>query len=80
MKVKSESEVAKVVSISLLPCGLQPTRLLRLWDFPGKSTGVGCHCLLHVCLEEQTKLLEKKATLRVLEVSDESRFLGADSL
>ena len=22
-------------------------RLLHLWDFPGKSTGVGCHCLLH---------------------------------
>ena len=18
------------------------------WDFPGKSTGVGCHCLLHL--------------------------------
>ena len=28
------------------PQGLQPTRLLRPWDFPGKSTGVGCHCLL----------------------------------
>ena len=26
--------------------GLQPTRLFRPWDFPGKSTGVGCHCLL----------------------------------
>ena len=23
-----------------------PSRLLRPWDFPGKSTGVGCHCLL----------------------------------
>ena len=22
------------------------TRLLRPWDFPGKSTGVGCHCRL----------------------------------
>ena len=22
------------------------TRLFRPWDFPGKSTGVGCHCLL----------------------------------
>jgi len=31
---------------SLRPHGLQPTRLLRPWDFPGKSTGVGCHCLL----------------------------------
>ncbi|CAI9180874.1 unnamed protein product [Rangifer tarandus platyrhynchus] len=28
--------------------GLQPTRLLRPWDFPGKSTGVGCHCLLRI--------------------------------
>ena len=36
-----------VVSDSSLPQGLQPTRLLRPWDFPGKSTGVGCHCLLH---------------------------------
>ena len=35
-----------VVSDSLWPCGLQPTRLLHPWDFPGKSTGVGCHCLL----------------------------------
>ena len=35
-----------VVSNSSPPHGLQPTRLLRPWDFPGKSTGVGCHCLL----------------------------------
>ena len=35
-----------VVSDSLRPHGLQPTRLLRPQDFPGKSTGVGCHCLL----------------------------------
>ena len=35
-----------VVSDSYPPHGLQPTRLLRPWDFPGKSTGVGCHCLL----------------------------------
>ena len=26
-----------------LPHGLQPTRLLRPWDFPGKCSGVGCH-------------------------------------
>ena len=31
------------------PHGLQPTRLLRLWDCPGKSTAVGCHCLLQQC-------------------------------
>ena len=37
-----------VVSDSQQPHGLQPTRLLRPWDFPGKSAGVGCHCLLHL--------------------------------
>ena len=37
-----------VVFKSLWPHGLQPTRLLHPWDFPGKSTGVGCHCLLLV--------------------------------
>ena len=30
-----------ILSDSLRPHGLQPTRLLRPWDFPGKSTGVG---------------------------------------
>ena len=28
------------------PHGLQPSRLLHPWDFPGKSTRAGCHCLL----------------------------------
>ena len=32
-----------VMCDSLRPCGLQPTRLLCPWDFPGKKTGVGCH-------------------------------------
>ena len=45
-----ESEKSKssrsVVSDSSRPYGLQPTRLLRPRDFPGKSIGVGCHCLL----------------------------------
>ena len=45
MKVKSESEVAQSCPL-LATHGLQPTRLLCPWDFPGKSTGVGCHCLL----------------------------------
>ena len=26
-------------------------KFLRPWDFPGKSTGVGCHCLLHKAAE-----------------------------
>ena len=29
------------------PMDGSPTRLLHPWDFPGKSTGVGCLCLLH---------------------------------
>ena len=45
-----ESEKLKwgcsIVSNSLSPHGLQPTRLLHPWDFPSKSTRVGCHCLL----------------------------------
>ena len=36
-----------VVSDSLRLHRLLPTRLLCPWDFPGKSTGVCCHCLLH---------------------------------
>ena len=38
------------MSDSSRPHGLQPTRLLCPWDFPGKSTGIGCHCLLHMCV------------------------------
>ena len=35
------------MSDSLQPHGWQPTRLLSPWTFLGKSTGVGCHFLLH---------------------------------
>ena len=34
---------------------LQPTRLLHPWDFPGKSTGVGCHHLLQLAAEVPAK-------------------------
>ena len=44
-----------VVSDPQQPHGLQPTRLLRPWDFPGKSTGVGCHHLLCSLLLPQPK-------------------------
>ena len=48
MQVKSEKGKGSrsVMSDVKRPHGLQPTRLLCPWDFPGKSTGVGCHCLL----------------------------------
>ena len=45
-----ESEKSKwsrsVVSDPQWPHGLQPSRLFHPWDFPGKNTGVGFHCLL----------------------------------
>ena len=43
VKVKSLSRVRLFATH-----GLQPIRLLRPWDFPGRSSGVGCHCLLRV--------------------------------
>ena len=43
-----------VVSDSSRPNGLQPTRLLHPWDFPGKSTGVGCHFLLQ-CMKMKSE-------------------------
>ena len=35
-----------LVSASVQPHGLQPSRLLCPWNFPGKNTRVGCHFLL----------------------------------
>ena len=58
MKVKSESEVAQSCPTEQ-PHGLQPTGLLRPWDFPGKSTGVGCHCLLGTLFQLTTDYLAK---------------------
>ena len=49
--VQSLREIIKgshsLVSDSLRPHGLYPTGLLHPWSFLGKSTGVGCHFLLH---------------------------------
>ena len=48
-KPHQNSEVSashSIVPNSLRPHGLQPTRLLCPWDFPGKDTGVCCHFLL----------------------------------
>ena len=51
-----------VMSDPQQPHGLQPTRLLRPWDFPGKSAGVGCHCLLCPAATRSTNL----KTLKIL--------------
>ena len=46
--------VASVVSISVRPHRWQPTRLLSLWDSPGKNIGVGCHFLLQ-CMKVKSE-------------------------
>ena len=50
------------------PHGLQPSRLLRPWDFPGKSTGVGLHHLIvgdvnYPLASTLETILAKKCTL-----------------
>ena len=47
---------------TLRPHQLQPTRLLHPWDLPGKSTGVGCHCLLCSHWSRVLKNLETECT------------------
>jgi len=59
-------QVAPVVSNSVRPHGLQPTRLLRPWDSPGKNTGVGCHFLLQ-CMKVES---ESEVTQLCLTLSD----------
>ena len=75
MKVKSESEVSQLCLTLCGPHGLQPTRLLHPWDFPGKSTGMGCHCLLQKASWEQTFLLR---ALKELNSADNHMSLEAD--
>ena len=56
--------VTSVMSDSLRPHGLQPTRLLRPWDSPGKNTGVGCHFLLQcVKVESESEVAQSCLTL-----------------
>ena len=55
--------VALVVSDSVWPHRRQPTRLPRPWDSPGKNTGVGCHCLLHL-FSRTVKKKKKQELLR----------------
>ena len=66
-----ESEKIKrsrsVISDSQRPHGLQPTRPLRPWDFPGKSTGVGCHCLLRDFLPRPRQFFLQSQNLSVLQ-------------
>ena len=54
---ENESVSSSVMSDSLQPHGLQPSRLLCPWDSPGKNTGVGCHSLLQgIFLTQESNL------------------------
>ena len=56
--------VASVVSDSVQPHGLQPTRLLHPWDSPGKNTGVGFHFLLQCMkVESESEVAQSCPTL-----------------
>ena len=52
--ISCRRQVASVVSNSVRPQGLQPTRLLCPWDSPGKNTGVGCPFLLQ-CMKVKSE-------------------------
>ena len=53
------------MSHSLRPHRLQPSRLLRPWDSPGKRTGVGCHCLLqYMKRKSESEFAQSCPTLR----------------
>ena len=43
---RQKAEARSVVSSSLWPHNLQPSRLLCPQNFPGQNTGVGCHSCL----------------------------------
>ena len=53
LEIAFHVHACSVVSDSLGPHGLQPTRLLCPWDFPGKATGTDCHFLLQMILPTQ---------------------------
>ena len=66
LHISSSAAAASIQSCPTLcdPMDYQePTRLLCPWDFPGKSTGVGCHCLL-----QDGILLSEKSNLSFLQV------------
>ena len=53
------------MSDSVWPHRRQPTRLPRPWDSPGKSTGVGCHSLLHCTkVKNESEVAQSCRTLR----------------
>ena len=62
------------MSDSVRPHRRQPTRLLHPWDFPGKSTGVGCHCFLQMYPFQSSYLLQKHGTSQPFRKTEEKKF------
>ena len=58
MKEVIAAAAAKSLQSCLTLCDpidpIEPTRLPRPWDSPGKNTGVGCHFLLQ-CMKVKSK-------------------------
>ena len=61
--------VMSVVSDSVLPHRLAPTRLPHPWDSPGKNTGVGCHFLLQ-CMKMKSESEVAQSCLTLIEPMD----------
>ena len=64
--------ITSIVSESVRPHGLQPTRLLHPWDSPGKNTGVGCHFLLQ-CMKVESESEVAQSYLTLSDAMDCSR-------
>ena len=77
------------MSDSVRPCGLYPSRLLCVWDTPGKNTAVGCHALLQGIFptqgtdifNSQEKVKQNKAKQKPISTEDKNkqRFLTSIS-
>ena len=58
--------------------GLKPTRLFHPWDFPGKSTGVRCHCPLQLYLQLWTKPLRRNGVAIIVNKRFQKAVLGCN--
>ena len=72
MKVKSESEVAQSGPTLSDPMDCSPPGS----DFPGKRTGVGCHCLLQISLIHGSKKIEQTSDYNMKEADSQKQTSG----
>ena len=71
------ARVCSVVSNSLWPHGLEPTKFLCSWDFPGKITGVGSHFLLQRIFLTQRSNLHLLCLLHCRQILSHSSCQGS---